>query len=194
VVSDLPQPICTIGPQEQLRFHGARIAVGDTSLDWEQLHRLSRSADPDRRPLVWMEKMGSMALLQPGAELSTSPDTTAFFALINEAIAASAKSELIVYVHGANSSVPRATAQAAQFRHFTGRSTVVLSFLWSSACSILSYFSDVRNAAASAPEFTRLIELLSAHTTATQIDVLGYSAGAQVAQPRLGAAGRAAAR
>lgn len=113
VVFDLPQPIYTIGPQEQLRFGKARIAAGDASLDWERLHQLSTSADPARRPLVWMEKMEQMALLEPGAELNSSADATALFALINKAIAASAKSELIVYVHGANSSVSRATAQAA---------------------------------------------------------------------------------
>lgn len=43
----------------------------------------------------------------------------------------------------------------------------------------------MRNAAASVPEFARLIELLAEHTTATQIDVLAYSAGAQVASPGL---------
>ncbi len=185
VLIESTQPLHTIVPQEQLRLGKARVAVGDESLDWERLHQLSTSADPSRRPLVWTQKIEQMALLEPGADVSASADATAFFALINEAIAASAKADLIVYVHGANSSVSRATAQAAQFRHFTGRQTVVLSFLWPSAGSLLSYFTDVRNAAASVPEFARLIELLAEHTTARQIDVLAYSAGAQVASPGL---------
>jgi esterase/lipase superfamily enzyme len=185
VLIESSQPLHTIVPQQQLRFGKARVAVGDDSLDWERLHQLSTSADPSRRPLVWMEKIEQMALLEPGADVGASADATAFFALVNQAIAASPKSELIVYVHGANSSVSRATAQAAQFRHFTGRQVVVLSFLWPSAGSLLSYFTDVRNAAASVPEFARLIELLAEHTTASQIDVLAYSAGAQVASPVL---------
>ena len=81
---------------------------------------------------------------------------------MDKALAASASQELLVYVHGSNNTVPRAAAQAAQLRHFTGRRMVVLSFLWPSAGSILKYFTDVGNAAASVDPFVRLIELLAA--------------------------------
>jgi esterase/lipase superfamily enzyme len=190
VLIEVPHPLHTIIPQDQLRFGKARVAVGDGSLSWERLHQLSTSDDPSRRPLVWMEKIEQMALVEPDPALALSAEARAFFALVDEAIAASPNQDLIIYVHGANSAVPRATAQAAQFRHFTGRRTVVLSFLWPSAGSLLSYFTDVRNAAASVPEFARLVELLARHTSAKKIHVLAYSAGAQVASPGLALLGK----
>ncbi|MCU0924223.1 MAG: alpha/beta hydrolase, partial [Burkholderiaceae bacterium] len=91
----------------------------------------------------------------------------------------------LVYVHGSNNTMPRAAAQAAQLRHFTGRRMVVLAFLWPSGGSIMKYFTDVANAAASVDPFVRLIELLAAHTQASGIDVLAYSAGAQIVSPGL---------
>jgi esterase/lipase superfamily enzyme len=62
---------------------------------------------------------------------------------------------------------------------------VVLAFLWPSGGSILRYFTDVANAAASVDSFVRLIELLAEHTQAAHIDVLAYSAGAQITSPGL---------
>jgi len=61
----------------------------------------------------------------------------------------------------------------------------VLSLMWPSAGSLLRYLTDVYNAAAKRRAFARLIELLAAHTRASSIDVLAYSAGAQVASPGL---------
>ena len=62
---------------------------------------------------------------------------------------------------------------------------VVLAFLWPSAGSILRYLTDVANAEASVDPFVRLIELLAANTQAAGIDVLAYSAGAQIVSPGL---------
>ncbi|RZU02628.1 alpha/beta hydrolase [Rivibacter subsaxonicus] len=182
---DVPQPIYTIFPSERLRMGVAHVRIGDEKLSWEELHALSTSADAGERPIVKLEKLEPMATLGPDDKVKTTPEAQAFFAYVNKALAASPNSELVVYVHGANNVVPRAAAQASQFRHFTGRRMVVLSFIWPSAGSFLSYATDVRNAAASAAPFARLMELLAENTKASQIDVLAYSAGAQVASPGL---------
>ena len=58
---------------------------------------------------------------------------------------------------------------------------------------MLKYFTDVGNAAASVDPFARLIELLAEHTQASAIDVLAYSAGAQIVSPGLAQAGHGAA-
>jgi len=159
--------------------------VGDDSLDWETLHRLSTSADPGERPIVHLDRLEQKAVLRSDEEVKNSPDAQAFFAMVNKALAASPNSELLIYVHGSNNTVPRAAAQAAQFRHFTGRRMVVLVFMWPSAGSILRYLTDVNNAASTVEPFARMVELLAANTTASKIDVLAYSAGAQVLSPAL---------
>jgi len=184
-VIEKPEPIHTILPSERLRMGVAHVRIGDETLDWDTLHRLSTSDDPDLRPIVELESLEPIASLGAGESVADSPDALAFFARVDKALAASASTDLLVYVHGSNNTMGRASAQAAQLRHFTGRRMVVLSFLWPSAGSMLKYFTDVGNAQASVEPFARLIELLAAHTQATAIDVLAYSAGAQIVSPAL---------
>jgi len=116
-----------------------------------------------------------------------SPEAEAFFDAVNRALADSLDKDLTLYVHGANNNFYRASAQAAQYRHFTGRNSVVMSFAWPSAESLLRYAVDVNNARRTVPVFARLLELLAEHTDARRIDVLAYSAGSQVLSPALAA-------
>ena len=184
-VIEKPEPIYTFLPSERLRMGVAHVRIGDESLDWETLHRLSTSDDPGDRPIVKLDWLEPMASLGPNDLIADSGDAKALLALVDKALAASASRDLLIYVHGSNNTLPRAAAQAAQLRHFTGRRMVVLAFLWPSGGSILRYFTDVANAAASVEPFVRLVELLAEHTQAANIDVLAYSAGAQITSPGL---------
>jgi esterase/lipase superfamily enzyme len=184
-VIEWPEPVLTVFPGTSLRLGVAEARIGDGTLDWATLHRLSTSDDPAERPIVHLERLEQIAVLGADERAEDSPQIRAFFSVVNQAIAASPNTQLLVYVHGSNNTVGRAAAQAAQFRHFTGRRIVVLSLLWPSAGSLLRYLTDVYSAAASVDPFVRLIELLAANTSATKIDVLAYSAGAQVASPGL---------
>jgi esterase/lipase superfamily enzyme len=163
----------------------AHMRIGDDTLDWETLHRLSTSDDPGDRPIVHLKGLEQMAALGPGDSVAGSADAQAFFASVNRALAASENRELVVYVHGANNTVAKASAQAAQLRHFTGRRVVMVSFLWPSTGSILRYFTDVGNAAASVDPFARMIEALAENTKASSIEVVAFSAGAQIVSPGL---------
>lgn len=184
-VIEKPVPLYTALPSERLRMGVAHVRIGDGTLDWETLHRLSTSDDEGERPIVHLDWLEPMVSLAKDESVADSPDAQAFFALVNKALAASASRDLLVYVHGSNNSVPIGAAQAAQLRHFTGRRMVVLAFLWPSAGSILKYLTDVANAGASVDPLVRLLELIAAHTQAANIDVLAYSAGAQIASPAL---------
>lgn len=184
-VIEKPEPIHTILPSERLRMGIAHVRIGDETLSWDALHRLSTSADPDERPIVHLESLEQMVSLGPNDKVSDSKDAQAFFALVNRTLADSQSHDLLVYVHGSNNTVPRSAAQAAQLRHFTGRRMVVLSFQWPSAGSALKYLTDVGNARASVEPFVRLIKLLATYTDASAIDVLAYSAGAQIVSPGL---------
>ena len=185
VLIEKPEPLHTILPSDDLRLGIAHVRVGDEKLDWETLHRLSTSDEPGDRPIVQLESLEQLAVLGPDDKVVTSEEAQQFFAIVNKALAASPNTELLVYVHGSNNTMPRAAAQAAQFRHFTGRRMVVLAFMWPSAGNILRYLTDVNNAAATVPSFTRLLELVADNTKASKIDILAYSAGAQVTSPAL---------
>lgn len=184
-----PQPIYTVFPSNDMHFGIAHLRIGNGSLNWEDIEKLSSSSSTRRRPSVRLERLEELAELVPGQDPGTTPSIEAFFAQINAALAQTRDKNLIVYVHGANNSMHRATGQAAQFYHFTGRNSVMLSFVWPSAERLRTYFKDIRHARASIPAFTHLIEMLGAQTDARHIDVLAYSAGAEVASAGLAALG-----
>ncbi len=185
VLVEKAEPVHLIVPSETLRLGVAHVRVGDETLDWPTLHRLSLSADPGERPILELMRLEQLATLDVDERVEDSAAAVAFFEHVNAALASSPNTELLVYVHGANNTVPRASAQASQFRHFTGRRKVVVVFMWPSAGSLLRYLTDVGNAAATVDTFARFVELLAAHSHASKIDVLAYSAGAQVTSPAL---------
>ncbi len=172
----------------------ATLRIGDESLDWAGLHAISSGGEVEERPPLVLDKIDEWAAIDLGTgDTALSPEAGRFFEAVNRALAESRDKDLMVYVHGANCNVYRATAQAAQYRHFTGRNSVVLAFAWPSAASLLRYGTDVKNATRTAPLFAEFIQLLAAHTRAKNINILAYSAGAQVTSPALALLGKGAA-
>ncbi|MGD8234744.1 MAG: alpha/beta hydrolase [Chromatiales bacterium] len=171
----------------KIRLGFATVRLGGEASSAEELHASSTSAEREFAvPLTLLatRQDASLASAQ-GASLTT--EAKAFFDQINEALARSRDPDITVYVHGANNSFYRSSAQAAQYAHFTGRNSVVMLFSWPSAESFLRYAVDVNNARRTVPVFAEFLELLAQHTNARYIDVLAYSAGAQVLSPALAA-------
>ena len=190
VVVETRPPVYTIFPGNDLRLGTAHMRVGDGTLTWQQLNTLSTTEPEGRRPTIRLERLQESAVLGAGRHTEASPAARAYFAKINRALAKSRNKDIIIYVHGANKAIHRAMGQAAQFQHFTGRDAVVLTFVWPSGERVTRYFSDIRTARASIPVFTQLVELLAANTNARQIDILAYSAGAEIASAGLAQLGK----
>jgi esterase/lipase superfamily enzyme len=119
-----------------------------------------------------------------------APEAKAWFAEINDVLERSRDKDIVVYVHGANTTVERAAGQAAQLHHFTGRNSIVVLFVWPTAENFLRYSRDMITAFGAAPHLAKLIELLDANTNAENIDVFTYSAGATVGSDALAMVGR----
>jgi esterase/lipase superfamily enzyme len=117
--------------------------------------------------------------------LKVSDKAKGFFHEVNAALDHSFIKEITVYVHGANSNFYRATAQGAQLFHYTGHNALVLTFSWPSAENLFKYKVDVLHAKKTIPAFAHLLEILSLHTKAEHINIIAYSAGAQVVAPGL---------
>ena len=171
---------------QKLRLGTAQIRIGTEKETWMDIYKLS-TTDKSKEDIVL-----DLEVTQELAELDTeipiddlSPNARYFFDKLNEALDRTLDKDLILYVHGANNTFYRSSAQAAQFHHFTGRNTVVMFYAWPSAASLLRYAVDVNNARRSVSVFARLLEILGRHTTARSIDILAYSAGAQVLSPAL---------
>ncbi|MCP3870696.1 MAG: alpha/beta hydrolase, partial [Gammaproteobacteria bacterium] len=176
---------------KNLRLGVARVRIGGEEQSGETLHALSTSSEREEQIPLTLEKAEERALISTQEESPPlTPQAQAFFDSLNTALANSLDPDLTIYVHGANNNFYRASAQASQLRHFSGKNSVVMLYAWPSAESILRYAVDVNNAAKTVPVFARMLELLSRHTNARYIDILAYSAGAQVVSPALALLGK----
>ncbi len=169
-----------------LRLGQAIVEIGENPIPWAQLHQESTSGERRQAHILRLKQAIEEAEIPADAPVDRLPaEARAYFRRLNERIDRSLHRELTVYVHGANNNFYRTTAQAAQFRHFSGYNSVIMVFAWPSAANLLRYGTDVENARASAPVFARLLELLARHTRARHINIIGYSAGAMVVSPGL---------
>ncbi len=176
----------TIFPSDTLELGFVVYSVGDKGMGWDDLYQQSLSPERDRDLLLSQEYVRARVEYDKNDDQErTSSAAEGFFDQINQALAASFDKDLTVYVHGANCNFYRATAQGAQYYHYTGHNSVVLTFSWPSAENLLKYKTDVLHAEKTVPAFARLIEILARHTNARNINILAYSAGAQVAAPGL---------
>ncbi|WP_162434807.1 alpha/beta hydrolase [Pseudoxanthomonas koreensis] len=179
-------PAYTVFPGDELNLGVATLDIGGGAQSWDWLYEQSTSASAERRPQLLVNSMDQQATVAIGADpASPGAEALAYLARIDQALAESADPDLTIYVHGANTSVGRATAQAAQYRHFTGRNSVVLSYIWPSAENFMRFSHDVSKAGQTAPAFAQLVRMLAQHTRARHIDVIAYSSGAMVASPGL---------
>jgi len=181
----------TIFPGNELRLGIAHFTIGSKETDWSQIFKLSTSDENRDRPALHLEDLQELAVIPLDDETAPIPkEIEPLAAAVNDTLARSVDKDIMVYVHGANSSIYRAMAQAAQYRHFTGRNSMVIAFLWPSAENLLFYGTDVRHAQKSAPAFMHLITLLNEYTTAKNINILAYSAGSQIVSPGLAILGQ----
>lgn len=184
--------VYSVAPDTRLHLGRAHLRIGEEGTTLTQIYEWSTQAGADERPFVFLDRMEETALKDEGAEAE------AWFAEIEAALAVARVKDVLVYVHGANTTVERGAGQAAMLSHFMGRSAVVVLFAWPTAENFLRYPRDIQNAFGAAPHLAALIEALAAHTSAEKINVMTYSAGGTVGSDGLailarqdpGAAGR----
>jgi esterase/lipase superfamily enzyme len=116
--------VYTVAPDRRLHFGTASLRIGEEGTPIEMIREWSMGAETGDRPFIRLERMDEAATLAPGAE--PDAEALAWFGAVDAALAASRSPDVLVYVHGANTTVERAAGQAAQLRHFAGREAVVV--------------------------------------------------------------------
>jgi len=176
----------SIFPSNTLELGYLVYSVGHQGMMWNDLQRESLKQDRNDSLLLTQEYVRPMVEYHKDDDLKKiSSRGEGFFKQINEILAQNSDKDLTVYVHGANSSFYRATAMGASFSHFAGHNSIILTFSWPSAESLLRYKVDVMHAKKTIPAFGRLLEILATLTKARNINIISYSAGAQVVAPGL---------
>jgi len=167
---------------DKLRLGLAYIQIGeDDSGSWEELYAKSTIEERDSDILLKLDGVREFIVVDRDVDVEAPPaELLRLLGEVDRALQESLDRDLLIFVHGAKNSFYRSVGQAAQYRHFTGRHSVVLAFVWPSMENIVRYRTDARQALDSAPLLSTLVELLAAHTRARYINVLGYSLGASV--------------
>ena len=180
------------GFDEDIRMGLAEVQIGAGDQSWEAIYELSlKGSQLKTDSLLTLQHTTEEGVLEKDISLGTlTPDLRELFERFNAAVEKSATRDITIYVHGANNNFYRTASQAAQYRHFTGRHAIVVLFSWPSAESILRYGTDVRHIMQPVPTFVRFVKLLAKHTTARNINILAYSAGATLPTKSLAVLGR----
>lgn len=164
---------------ENLRMGVARVQIGDGNQSWEEIRELSIHRLDKKDSLLKISEVNQIEVLHRDDSVDKiTPELQSMFNKLNAVIDESPVKEITIYVHGANNNFYRTAAQAAQYRHFTGRQALVILFSWPSAESIFRYGTDISNIMETVPTFARYIKLLAKYSNAKRINILCYSAGA----------------
>jgi esterase/lipase superfamily enzyme len=168
--------VYTVAPDRKLHFGRAHLHVGSEGTTFDDLVDWTTRGG-DERPFIHLDAMDEAASLAPGEDPAGAAD---WFAAVDAALDATGAADVLVYVHGANTTVERAAGQAAQLLHFGAGRAVVVLFAWPTAENFLRYPRDIETAFGGAPHLAELVRLLAAHTRAGNVDVFTYSAGGTV--------------
>ena len=174
--------IYTVAPDRRLHLGQATLRIGEEGSTMDQIYEWTTRAEESDRPFVHLQQMNEFAsvAVDEAGEAEVAPEAQTWYDAINAALEESRTQDILIYVHGANTTVERAAGQAAMLRHFTGRNAVVVVFVWPTAENFLRYSRDIKAAYGAAPRLTEMMALLAANTDVAHFDVFTYSAGATV--------------
>ena len=154
---------------QDIRLGYAQVRIGAGGQSWEEIRKLSIEGIEKHESLLSLKQVSEEGEHLENDSLETlTPELEELFSRLNTAIEESATDDITIYVHGANNNFYRTTAQAAQYRHFTGRQVIVILYSWPSAESIIRYGTDIRHIMKTVPTFVRFIKLLAKHSIAKE--------------------------
>lgn len=172
----------------------AHVEIGAAGT-WDELVAASstdkRAGQSPKVELVGYEHFGVVHGTMPPPAIASKIDEThieddkalthAWLDALNDQLLATDRPDIIIYVHGYNTTFPDNTGLAAEFWHFAGRKGAVLSFAWPSRHTLLGYNADKANAAYATRQFRQLVEFLADNTDARNIHIIAHSAGSPIA-------------
>ena len=176
--------IYTVAPDRRLHVGSADLRIGEEGSTLDQMREWTMSGDPGDRPFIHLRRMREAGTFSEPVD-PLDPEVAGWLAEINSELSRSRDRDILVYVHGANTTVERAAGQASQLRHYLGREAVVVLYAWPTAENFLRYPRDIETAFGAAPHLAQVIDLLAEHTDAEHVNVFTYSAGATVGSDAL---------
>lgn len=130
------------------------------------------------------ERPGLLERPDPGRhvlllEVSPPRPDASFYRELCEAIERSRRREVLVYVHGFNTSFELACREASQIAHDVELDGAVVAYSWSSQALLLAYLVDANNVEWTEPFLVDFLERLVERGCAERIHLLAHSMGAR---------------
>ena len=108
-----------------------------------------------------------------------------FAEIINRRLENNPVKDIIVYVHGVNTSFESPLLVASEMWHYLGYRGVFIAFSWPSMQNLMDYITDVDTAEYTAVLFRKFLEYLMSETDAEKIHILAFSAGTKLVSQSL---------
>lgn len=163
--------------EEPLRVEAtlAQVSVGELTVSIPESHQAGAYERPLFGGRINPQRHLSIEEISPSANDD-------WLIALKASLAAAARQEILVIVHGFNMSFQDAAIRAAQWWHDSGYPGVVIMFAWPSqgVFNLDNYHLDQANATASVPALIQLLEALALHFPETPRHALAHSLGCRI--------------
>ncbi len=152
-----------------------QLSYGEVAISIPRDHRMGELEGPSILRLEFHEDPDKHVVLQR----VVAEDRATFVKGVSARLSHSRNKEVLVFVHGFNTSfedAARRTAQIAYDMAFDGP-TVLYSWPSQGSMSPFAYNKDGRNAALTVPHLEEFLKMIAARTGATTIDLIAHSMG-----------------
>lgn len=138
-------------------------------------HRMGELEGPSILRLEFHEDPEKHVMLQS----VVAEDEAGFVKGVSERLSHSQKKEVLVYVHGFNTTFEDAARRTAQISYDMAFDGPVIFYSWPSQGSLspVAYNKDGRNSALTVPHLEEFLKLVVAKTGATTVDLIAHSMG-----------------
>lgn len=148
---------------------------GEMSVSIPRDHRMGELEGPSILLLQFKQDPNRDVVLQT----VESSDQAGFLKGVSDRVAHSQKKELLVFVHGFNTTFEDASRRTAQIAYDMAYDGPTILYSWPSQGSMtpIAYNKDGRNAQLTVPHLEEFLKLLLATSGATTVDVIAHSMG-----------------
>ncbi len=154
---------------------GNQLHYGEVSVSIPRDHRIGELEGPSIWRLEFKEDPNKDVMLQR----VESEDEAGFLKGVSDRVAHSQKKEILVFVHGFNTTFEDASRRTAQIAYDMAYDGPAILYSWPSQGSMtpIAYNKDGRNAALTVPHLEDFLKMLVAKTGATTVDLIAHSMG-----------------
>jgi esterase/lipase superfamily enzyme len=148
---------------------------GEVSVSIPRDHRMGELEGPS----IWLLQFKQDPKRDVVLQTVEGEDQAGFLKGISDRIAHSQKKEILVFVHGFNTTFEDASRRTAQIAYDMAYDGPTILYSWPSQGSIspIAYNKDGRNAQLTVPHLEEFLKMLLANSHATTIDVIAHSMG-----------------